>query len=278
MGASLMPIAIRRPKWLNLENWEFRISVFLLGIVWIICGASRTEGQVLTPETKGSALRRSFFVEYSNDSSHMLLGAAGERKLLTLGASYSIRLFPSRVVSLSYYGEVRPLILESDPTLKEACVTAEGNFPSIVNSCYRWNPPTPVLQTGPKESRFQYFDPVTKKLIYQFDFTSKYGRRWNYAMGLSPVGYDLMLFPRHRLRPVLTGLGGLMVTTHDVPLDKTSNFNFTFEFGAGLERTIAPGRSLRVEYRYHHFSNDYIGAQNPGVDSGVFHVGYIFGH
>src|ERR1700683_718255 len=56
----------------------------------------------------------SVFGAYSNDSSHILLGYAENRKLLDFGAGYSRRLFVNRVVAWQYNGEILPVALESD--------------------------------------------------------------------------------------------------------------------------------------------------------------------
>jgi lipid A 3-O-deacylase PagL len=207
----------------------------------------------------------------------MLLGSARERKLVTFGGSYSVRFLASRYASISYYAEFRPLILESDPILNQTCIGFQGGPPGLVNACYSWTSPTPVLSTSPSTYTVQITDPNGVQPPFSETVTNSYRRRWTYATGLSPIGYDLKPAPYHRWHPVLTGSVGFLVATQDIPLEKTSNFNFTFAFGAGIEHVIAPGKALRVEYRYNHISNDYIGAQNPGIDSGVLHVAYLFG-
>ena len=52
---------------------------------------------------------------------------------------------------------------------------------------------------------------------------------------------------------------------------------FTIEVGAGFEFYRSAKKSFRVEYRYHHISNDYTADQNPGIDNGLFQVTYAFG-
>ncbi len=49
------------------------------------------------------------FVEYSNDSSHMLLGYADGRKITALGASFERRSFLGSNVTGSWVAEVRPV-------------------------------------------------------------------------------------------------------------------------------------------------------------------------
>ena len=46
---------------------------------------------------------------------------------------------------------------------------------------------------------------------------------------------------------------------------------------SGFEFYRSAKKSFRVEYRYHHISNDYTADQNPGIDNGLFQVTYAFG-
>ena len=62
-----------------------------------------------------------------------------------------------------------------------------------------------------------------------------------------------------------------------VPTVNAGNFNFTFDFGAGIELFRDHTRSMRVEYRYHHISNHNTALANPGIDNGLFQVVYSFG-
>ena len=59
----------------------------------------------------------SFFGAYSNDSSHILLGVAENRKLLDFGAGYSRRLFVDHIVNWQYSFEILPVALDSDPAV-----------------------------------------------------------------------------------------------------------------------------------------------------------------
>jgi hypothetical protein len=226
------------------------------------------------------------FGEYSNDSSHMLLGAAEQRKLLNFGFSYSRRLVAGRFVDFQYLVELRPVILESDPvthySTKET-VTLQGQPPetfrtqgnyATIQACQ----PSTLTITRPIEGP----DPGTDV------FTATYtcgARKWTFGQGMSPVGIKLNFLPRHRLQPVFTGLGGYMFSTEPIPVSDAGSFNFTFEFGAGLEfyrsrrssTSLFGNRSWRAEYRYHHISNHDTATENPGIDSGTLQVTYAFG-
>lgn len=71
--------------------------------------------------------------------------------------------------------------------------------------------------------------------------------------------------------------GGYLFSTKAIPIPDAGSFNFTFEFGGGLEYFYAPRRSARLEYVVQHYSNHYTAPENPGVDSGFLKVTYAFG-
>src|SRR5438270_316102 len=54
-----------------------------------------------------------------------------------------------------------------------------------------------------------------------------------------------------------------------------SPFSFVLK-GTSKDRQVflRPGRSLTFGWKYHHLSNDYQAHLNPGIDSGVFFVGF----
>ena len=72
----------------------------------------------------------------------------------------------------------------------------------------------------------------------------------------------------------MIGNAGFLVATRDVPVDDSSRFNFTFEFGGGVELRRSPRHSWSIEYRLHHLSNDYTGTNNPGVDNQILRLTY----
>jgi hypothetical protein len=68
-----------------------------------------------------------------------------------------------------------------------------------------------------------------------------------------------------------------MFSTQPVPITNAGSFNFTFEFGGGLEFYRTHTQSMRLEYQVQHFSNKYTADENPGVDSGLIKLTYTFG-
>lgn len=210
------------------------------------------------------------FSSYSNDSSHILLGEAESRKLFLLGGSYSRRLILDATVNLQYSLELMPLALESDPTVH-----------LVVN----WNQPAPP------------YPPINETLVpydgchassgtgtatfngtpYTYTYSNTCGRQWTAGEAMSPVGLQLNFLPRNKTQVFLSGHGGYMYSARPVPVMNAGTFNFIFDGGAGIEFYRSKTRSIRAEYRYHHFSNKDTADANPGVDNGIFQVTYSFG-
>jgi hypothetical protein len=210
-----------------------------------------------------------FFVAYSNDSSHMLLGVAENRKLLNLGFLYNRRLLFNRFVNWQYSGEVIPIALESDPLQITTSTLVYTNPPYTVTETLS-TPTTASCQDGSGSGTIPGGPSYT--------YVATCSRRWSVGEAFSPVGFQWNFWTRHRIEPFIVGHGGYMYSTQAIPVAESGNFNFTFDFGAGVEFFRSPTRSLRAEYRYHHISNDWTAEQNPGIDSGLFQVSYTFGH
>jgi hypothetical protein len=97
-----------------------------------------------------------------------------------------------------------------------------------------------------------------------------------HGAGISPIGLQ-MNFRRGRvLQPYVNGTAGVLYFTENVPVADSSNFNFVFGFGAGVEIWHRQDQSLILGYKYQHISNGYTAPQNPGVDSNLFYVGYAW--
>lgn len=209
------------------------------------------------------------FAAYSNDSSHMLLGYAERRKLLSLGAAYDRRLWIGQIANWQYSAEILPVALESDPVSW------------YVN-----------VQTSPTEKTFAAKGetliscaPIRTTYDYQVEgityagttLTYCRGRQWTVGQAISPVGMQLSFLPRRKLQPLIEGHGGYMYTTRPIPVDYAGSFNFMFDFGAGVEWFQSRTRSFQLEYRYHHLSNADTAEENPGIDNGLFQLRYAFG-
>jgi opacity protein-like surface antigen len=213
------------------------------------------------------------FVEYSNDSSHMLLGYAEGRQISALGLGMERRSFLGNHLSGAWVAEVRPFMIESDPTMKgiDLQFPQQPTYSGIVS----FTSPVPV--DTPVSSTPQNVILVTQNQVYAGTATYVGGTRSTYVTAFSPLGYKLTGFQGRRIQPFVTGLGGFAVATRDIPVFNSSAFNYTFEFGAGVEWFQTHTRSCRFEYRYHHLANTGSAAENPGIDSGVLKVTYSFG-
>ena len=223
--------------------------------------ASAANGQKVDSAGFGSKNTFSAFVEYSNDSTHIVLGKTPDRKFAGLGIQYERRLLSNHNLNLRYAAEFRPLILERDITATETFIETIGPFTATFS-----DPPAGVIQCKPG---------VAVSLVLTVQTTCSH--RWSYAQGFSPLGTRLNLLPRHRLQPTSSLLVGYLLSSNKIPVDTAGSFNFTFEAGAGLEYFLSQNRSMRFEYQIQHFSNAYTAQTNPGVDSGLFKFTCTFG-
>jgi opacity protein-like surface antigen len=248
-----------------MQNW-LRTAVVSILLGASVCAAQDTGGFY----SHGRAF--SGFVEYSNDSSHMLLGYADGRKISAIGAGFEKRSFLTNGLAGSFVAEVRPFMAITDPTWKGF----DLQFPTqpAYSGMVSFSSAVPVDK--PVSSQPVSVILVSQNQIYTGTATYIGGTRTTYMSAFSPLGYKLSLNPHHRIQPFVTGLGGFAVAPRDVPVFNSSTVNFTFEVGTGVEFYQSGTRSCRFEYRYHHLAN--VGAaENPGVDSGVFKVSYAFG-
>lgn len=215
------------------------------------------------------------FGEYSPSSSHIILGQAREREFVALGVAYTRNMHRGRYWDLSYLFEVRPLMVESDPVLEE--VISNYDLPAPYGSgsaTYRYMPKLPVLEMTDRELNDSF---VENGQHYYVNSQLVYGRRWTYVGGMSPLGLKINFLPHWRLQPTLTANGGFAASLRDVPMFDTSAGNFTFSFGAGVDLFRRIGHPLRLEYRIQHFSNGFVGFNDPGIDSQMLYVGYAWG-
>ena len=100
-------------------------------------------------------------------------------------------------------------------------------------------------------------------------------RDHTYGAGLSPIGLKLNFRRSHQLQPFAGGSGGFLYFSKQVPVSGASQFNFTFDFGGGVEIIRDGRRGISIGYKYQHFSNGHTAPINPGVDVQMVHVGYF---
>jgi opacity protein-like surface antigen len=251
------------------QNWIGKAGLCML-MAFPACAVTRAQ------DVSAYSNRKVFsgFVEYSNDSSHMLLGYADGRKISALGASFERRSFLRDKITGSWLAEVRPYMTVTDPTMKGFAL----NFPQQPAYSGIVNFASPVPVDSPVTSTPLNVILIAQNQVYTGTATYIGGTRSTYVAGFSPLGYKISLLPHRRIQPFVTGLGGFAVSPRDIPVFNSSAFNLTFEFGAGVEFYRTHTRSCQLEYRYHHLANTSTGGTaNPGIDSGVFKVSYSFG-
>jgi hypothetical protein len=114
-----------------------------------------------------------------------------------------------------------------------------------------------------------FFDP-------QHKLTGSRKGATTYAGGFTPLGMQVNLLNGHRVQPYLDAHGGMLYFTRQEPVPNSSQFNFTFNFGAGVQVFTGKRSSLLLGYKYHHISNNETAPQNPGVDSSEVYAGYVW--
>jgi hypothetical protein len=94
-----------------------------------------------------------------------------------------------------------------------------------------------------------------------------------YATGANPIGVQANFGPK-KIQPMVNGSLGFLYFGRQVPIIGSSQFNYNITVGFGAQFFPRPGRSFTVGWKYHHLSNNYQAHLNPGIDSGVFYVGF----
>jgi hypothetical protein len=109
-------------------------------------------------------------------------------------------------------------------------------------------------------------------------FASESVRRDNaiYGLGLSPIGLKFNFGQESWIKPFVGASVGFLYFTDDVPVPRSSRFNFTPELGLGVQFFVSPSNAVTVGSKYHHISNGYTHRRNPGLDSNVIYAGFSF--
>jgi opacity protein-like surface antigen len=246
-------------------------SNFLVLFAVLAFGAWTSTCQAQTNADNPYYARRNTFGvlgAYSGDSSHILLGDAENRMLLDFGVTYERRLLLNRVVNWQYSGELLPVALESDPLTRSV-----NNQTSPTTGTYIVTGLPPIVVCTFVNNYRYSFNETTYSGTDVFTCS---GRRWTMGEAISPAGFQWNFLPRRKTQPFITGHGGYMYSTRSIPVDGAGSFNFTFDLGAGFELYRSKTKSIRVEYRYHHISDDNTSNSNPGIDNGLFQVTYCF--
>jgi hypothetical protein len=97
-----------------------------------------------------------------------------------------------------------------------------------------------------------------------------------YAGGITPLGMQVNFCNRHRVQPYVDAHGGILYFTRQEPVPNSSQFNFAFNFGTGVQVFTGKRSSLLLGYKYHHISNNETAPQNPGIDNNEVYAGYLW--
>ena len=95
-----------------------------------------------------------------------------------------------------------------------------------------------------------------------------------YAFGVSPFGLDVAVPVARAVGVYAATAAGALAFTRPFPVPEARRVNFTLEFGGGLVVRAGRERWLQLGYKYHHLSNAYTAAENPGLDAHVLYAGY----
>jgi len=131
MGCARLVLEIRM-KTGTVGPWILLSLVFFM----LLCMGGVTLAQ--SPQTTWTnKYDLGVFGEYSPTSSHIVMGYARQRKLVGIGGSLAWRLINRHSFELAYLAEVRPLLMESDPTL--------GTITNAQFGTFRFVPPLVVV-------------------------------------------------------------------------------------------------------------------------------------
>ena len=219
------------------------------------------------------------FAEYSNTSTHILMGGSRQRILADFGGAYTRRVVSFWGSDLGYHVELRPVLFESDPLAITTSVLSVTEPPPIgyfTSTQITASAPIGKCQPG---SGTTVFPPVDGNSAATLDYTTTCGRQWTFGQSFTPIGFKYSMRTHHPLQPFIVGTLGYMYTSRPVPDANAEAFNFVFDFGTGLElfRSANHKRSISIEARFHHFSNRDTAESNPGTDNIMYNLSYSFG-
>jgi hypothetical protein len=245
-----------------LRVFDLRISAPASLFAPLLClAAASVPLSAQQPKDFGGTHSFGVFATYSPDSSHILIGDSGQRRTWTAGVAYTRRIHTGSAVRLDYEASLIPFFLESDPTVTATSFTSSG----VVI----------VTQLTPERVIRVNHGPIGTILTANGSFAPIYatfGRQNTYAAEVDPIGARITALPRNRLQPTFALNLGAILSTRDLPIDQSNSFNYVFDFGPGIQLFTSQHKSVRLEYLYRHISNAGQGAQNPGIDQGVFRL------
>ncbi len=101
-------------------------------------------------------------------------------------------------------------------------------------------------------------------------------RETTYGFAVSPIGFRFLFRPDKRLKPFVGLHAGFIFFRKPVPLPQSLSYDFTGDFGGGIQYQFEKNKAVSFGYRYYHISNMNIGTINPGYNAQIFYIGYSF--
>ena len=105
-------------------------------------------------------------------------------------------------------------------------------------------------------------------------FTVQRTTTHTYGAGLSPIGLKLNFRRSQMVQPFVNGTAGFLFFSKVVPVPGAARFNFTYDFGGGVQIVKESGRAFTFGYKYQHISNGYHAPINPGIDVQMLYAGF----
>jgi opacity protein-like surface antigen len=230
-------------------------AVALAGMVICLPASGQESGRAF-----GNKVSIGAEASYSPTSGHILIGISERRRTFTAGVEYTRRLWEGGSLRLDYKGEFSPLYRERDPVMVAEETTFDGQTQVF--------PIKPERVIAVDHNSLGDICSATCSPIYPV-----YGHdETTYAAAISPLGARAILLPRRRVQPTLEADLGVVISSRDIPVDSSANFNYQFSFGPGVQLFVSRNTAVRLEYVFRHISNADSGAINPGIDQGVFRL------
>lgn len=251
------------------------IAVLLVGAC--VAGAEGQEAKRYDPK-----ISYSIFAEYSNDSSRIMIGSSQNRRLFAAGVDLSRRLGERSMFSWRYQVEVIPLEMLQNPRLTTTVTNTVIGDPTSVPfpvGTYQFSALQQKQCASGSDSGTYYDEGQDGQVIPvgMFTLSNACSNPWTYGGGVSPLGQKVNFLTHRRIQPYIAANAGFAAFVKTVPSDNATMFNFSFEFGGGVEWNTSTSRAWSLDYRYHHISNAGRGMDNPGVDNGTFRLAHSFG-
>ena len=251
-----------------------RVRVWGVVFGWLVLAGSLSAQQTDAFSRKNTW---TIFAEYSNTSSHILMGSVRQRKIADLGGAYTRRVVRFWGSDLSYHVEVRPVMFESDPLTIETGTAVITSGPNTGTTSTSTNSVVPIAKCEPYHETGTIPAEPPNFPSETYTITGTCGRQWTFAQAFSPLGFKYSMRTRHPVQPFIVGTLGYMYASRPIPIANAEAFNFIFNVGAGVEVFRSKRRSVSLECRFNHFSNNSTAPANPGADNVMFKTSYSFG-